>query len=323
MTLDIQDFVEQASGNVSVEDIPPAVQERVNGALADLTGEESGPSGPSGDLYDAVVNAGSGSDDGSSPFKTIQAAVNEVNSGAVISVEAGTYDEQVSIDTRDITLFGAGQGETVIDASGNDGRGIEVNSPGVTLREFTVIGPDESSEGSYGVKIQPFSSDGDLPGNPATVDSITVKGSYKTELDLIGVQDGTVSNVVLNGQNTGGVGLALSNCKNVSLEDVETRDNNWGGVGLFTNEEFSSIELADITISNHTAANGESVAPIYLDPETDNYDLSSLVPSYQYKVTSEGFRDGDFQWFFETQSAANAYSSVLESDAPATKRTES
>jgi hypothetical protein len=81
--------------------------------------------------------------------------------------------------------------------------------------------------------------------------------------------------------------------------------------------------LADITISNHTAANGESVAPIYLDPETDNYDLSSLVPSYQYKVTSEGFRDGDFQWFFETQSAANAYSSVLESDAPATKRTES
>lgn len=309
MTLDIQDFVAQASGNIAVEDIPPAVQERVNGALADLTSEESGPAGPAGDLYDAVVAKGESGD-----YTSIQAAVDNVSSGAVISVEAGTYDEQVSIDTRDITLFGAGQGETVIDASGNDGRGIEVNSSGVTLREFTVIGPDESSEGSYGVKIQPFGPDGGLPGNPATVDSITVKGSYKTELDLIGVQDGTVSNVVLNGQNTGGVGLALSNCKNVSLENIETRDNNWGGIGLFTNEEFSSVELADITISNHTAANGESVAPIYLDPETSNYDLSSLVPSYQYRITSGDFRDGDFQWFFETQSAANAYEDVLESD---------
>jgi hypothetical protein len=309
MTLDIQDFVAQASGELTVEDIPPAVRKRVNGALEDLTGEEGGPAGPAGDLYDAVV-----AKDESGDYTSIQTAVDNVSSGAVISVEAGTYDEQVSIDTSDISIFGAGQGETVIDAGGNDGRGIEVNSPGVTLREFTVIGPDESSEGSYGVKIQPFSSDGGLPGKPATVDSITVKGSYKTELDLIGVQNGTVSNVVLNGQNTRGVGLALSNCKNVSLENIETRDNNWGGIGLFTNGEFSSVELADITISNHTAANGESVAPIYLDPETENYDLPSLVPSYQYKITSEDYRDGDFQFFFETRSAANAYENVLESD---------
>lgn len=301
MTLDIQDFVAQASGNIVVEDIPPAVQERVNGALEDLTDTEGGPSGPTGGLYDAVV-----AKDGSGDHTSIQTALNNVSSGASISIEAGTYNEQVSIDKSNITIFGSGQGETVIDASGNDGRGIEANKPGVTLREFTLIGPDESSEGSYGVKIQPFDKDGGLSGNPATVDSITVKGSYKTELDLIGVQDGRVSNVVLNGQNTRGVGLALSNCKNISLDGIETRDNNWGGIGLFTNEEFSTVELAEISISNHTAANGEA-APIYLDPETDDYDLSSLTPSYQYKVTSESFRDGDFQWFFETESAADAY----------------
>ena len=253
-------------------------------------------------------------------FDSIQFALNFATPDSTLDAVSGTYDEQVSIDTDNLTLSGAGQGETVIDASGNDGRGIEVNSPGVTLREFTVIGTDESSEGSYGVKIQPFGPEGGLPGKSATVDSITVKGSYKTELDLIGVQDGTVSNVVLNGQNTRGVGLALSNCKDVSLENVETRDNNWGGIGLFTNNQFSSVKLANITISNHAAANGESVAPIYLDPETENYDLPSLVPSYQYKITSEGFRDGDFQWFFETQSAANAYKNVLESDASVNKR---
>lgn len=173
---------------------------------------------------------------------------------------------------------------------------------------------DESSEGSYGIKIQPFGPDDGLPGNPTTVDSITVKRSYKTELDLSGVEGGTISNVTLAGQNTSGVGLALSNCKEVSLDNVETRDNDWGGIGLFTNEEFSSVELTNITISNHTAANGESIAPIYLDPETDNYNLSSLVPSYQYKITSEDYRDGDFQFFFETRSAVNAYENVLESD---------
>ncbi|WP_435100092.1 DUF1565 domain-containing protein [Halorubrum sp. N11] len=125
MTLDIQDFAAETSGEVSADDVPPELRQRLNDKLADLTGVEGGPSGPSADLYDAVVNAGSGSDDGSSPFKTIQAAINNSESGDVISVEAGSYGG-FDVTKENLTLFGPNAGI----AGDSDERGDEATITG-------------------------------------------------------------------------------------------------------------------------------------------------------------------------------------------------
>ena len=58
-----------------------------------------------------VLLVGPGSD-----FKTIQAAVNAAHDGDTILVGPGHYQEQVTVDGLDITIKGAGQDQTFIDA---------------------------------------------------------------------------------------------------------------------------------------------------------------------------------------------------------------
>jgi pectin methylesterase-like acyl-CoA thioesterase len=54
---------------------------------------------------------------GTGPKKTIQAMVNgTLASGDIISIAAGTYDEQVVVTDKSITLQGAGAGSTIIRA---------------------------------------------------------------------------------------------------------------------------------------------------------------------------------------------------------------
>ena len=53
---------------------------------------------------------------GSGGYATIQAAVNAAVNGDTILIAAGTYRGQVSIDGKDITLQGAGVGQTIIES---------------------------------------------------------------------------------------------------------------------------------------------------------------------------------------------------------------
>ena len=246
MTLDIQDFVAQASGNVAVEDIPPAVQERVNGALADLTGEEGGPGGPAGDLYDAVVNAGSGSDDGSSPFKTIQAAVDNVSSGAVISVEAGTYDEQVSIDKSNITIFGAGQGETVIDAAegeaGTNRARIAIEASGVTIRELTVtnVGASVTSDEVQGIFV------GDPDGTGEVITDTAIAQVEITDIDGGGSEkstEGIHAKTYDDGAAVDGI-----NINEVTISGINK--SSWGANGIKLQAGVKNVTISDSTVKN-------------------------------------------------------------------------
>jgi RTX calcium-binding nonapeptide repeat (4 copies) len=49
-------------------------------------------------------------------FSTIQAAVDAAGNGDTIEIAAGNYQEQVTVDGKDITIHGAGAGQTIIES---------------------------------------------------------------------------------------------------------------------------------------------------------------------------------------------------------------
>ena len=49
-------------------------------------------------------------------YSTIQAAVDAAGNGDTIEIAAGTYREQVTVNGKDITLHGAGTGQTIIES---------------------------------------------------------------------------------------------------------------------------------------------------------------------------------------------------------------
>ena len=105
MPLTITDFVEEVEG-LTVEDISEKNRERINDALANVTGGEGGEgAGPAND--DAILV--SKSLNGRAGFTTIQDAIDGTNpqngasgadAGDTIFVEAGDYDESVTVDTK-------------------------------------------------------------------------------------------------------------------------------------------------------------------------------------------------------------------------------
>src|SRR5690606_2552939 len=91
--------------------------------------------------------------------------------------------------------------------------------------------------GNYGIKVYPEG----LDTNPATQDpvltdfvmkNVTVRGFGRSEVDLLGVDGAVLTNVTADGDDTAGVGIAVSGSRNVALVGVRTKGNQWGGVGL-------------------------------------------------------------------------------------------
>ena len=144
MTLTIADFIEQVEG-LTVEDIPPETRERLNDALADVTGDEGGDgAGPVNE--DAILV--SESLDGRAGFTSIQDAIDGADpqngasgagEGDTIFVEAGDYNESITVDKKDLTIVGTtdpSDGTATI--TGQSAAAIEVRASGVTIDRLAV-----------------------------------------------------------------------------------------------------------------------------------------------------------------------------------------
>jgi len=98
--------------------------------------------------------ANDGHEWGYDAFSRIQDGIDAV-SGGIVHVAAGTYRERISLRAG-VTLFGAGMGSSIIDASGLGGSAVEANGsdihPGTALSGFTIQGGDSYSGGGVWIR---------------------------------------------------------------------------------------------------------------------------------------------------------------------------
>ena len=174
------------------------------------------------------------------PYATIQAAVNAAPVGGVVTVDAGTYAEQVTI-SKTLTIRGA--------QAGVDGR-LTTRTAGTSSTESIVTG---------GVSGSTRTSAFHILANDVTIDGFTVAGETNQD-DQLGAgivigpkQSGTqiVNDVIRN--NVSGLFLANYSSTDAALIQHDTFANNNndgdnGGRGIYTDGTVSGGNLTNVNI---------------------------------------------------------------------------
>ena len=205
----------------------------------------------------------------------VQHGLDLVDENGNVFVNDGTYTlaSTLNMNTKGVTLSGLSRDGVILDGSGiASGYGLLVDANGTTLENFTLNGP---TAGTYGIKIQPDTLDSNDTIRGVTVQNVAVRGSGRSEIDVNGGRNITIDNVLLDGQNTAGVGLAITDSRGVNVSNITTLNNNWGGVGLFAAGNFYRGGVRDVQITGTnsfgelnplygTESNGATVENVYL-----------------------------------------------------------
>jgi nitrous oxidase accessory protein NosD len=187
------------------------------------------------------------------PGDSIQVVINAANSGDIINVAAGIYNEgSLVFNKDDITLVGSGAGTTIIITSSNT-YGVSVPSgvDDITIKDFTI--QEDATYNSYkcsGTGSERFHLK--ISHNSGfTLENVNLEGPGKDNscivgLDLNSVQNVIIRNVHISGYSTNGVGViakystgdtATSNLlfENVIIEDNGyTNSTGWAGISFYT-----------------------------------------------------------------------------------------
>lgn len=265
-----------------------------------------------------LVVATSGGD-----YTSIQEAVDNASEGDTIIVRAGTYTltGQLNI-SKSLAIIGAGEGDVTINTAVSS-NGIHVTADNVSISDLTL---NAFATTHYGIKVN--------PGNGALTDAltgfqlenVTVKNAGKSEIDLNGVDNSTLTNVTADGMNTSGVGIALSDSTGIVLTDITTTGNNWGSVGLYTKGQYyPPAGTSDISFVG-SYSHGEAIG-IYADEEptavgsletfVTDIDFAGIFPSGVYAVRNDTHRGGfddrndDFTYFFGSEADAVAFATGI------------
>jgi len=104
-----------------------------------------------GDVYTSGMGSNSNAGTAESPLRTLGYVLTYAKAGDTVYVDAGTYNEAVTIGVDTLTLIGAGGGKTVLDKGGDstvNGNGIYASSmKGLTIRKLRV------RNFNYGIKL--------------------------------------------------------------------------------------------------------------------------------------------------------------------------
>jgi len=122
-----------------------ACQTLVNNGFTDVYNMIGGITAWIAEGYPAYVN-----------YSSIQAAIDSASSGSTLYVSSGLYHEHLTVN-KPLTLIGENKSNTIIDGSGN-GTIFNVTSSDVYINHFMMQNCGDSSQGFYGVCVEPYCS---------------------------------------------------------------------------------------------------------------------------------------------------------------------
>jgi hypothetical protein len=214
-------------------------------------------------------------------YSTVQAAIAGAQAGDIITLADGTYalTSTLTID-KSLTLEGASEAGTIIDATGvTSGYGVHTNVDNVTIENLTINGPANSS--GYGLKIEGSTN--------VNIANVAVSGSYRTGIDLNGVNNAQLDNVTSTGVLHGN-GVALTDSRDVSIDSVSVNNDAWGGIALYATGTYYPCGVDNFSLSG-TNNFGNELFPLYTgidNPANSACTVTNLtIPSSDlpYKVT--------------------------------------
>lgn len=274
----------------------------------------------------AVAASGSASNQGSqlTPLNTVQAGVNAVVTGGTVNVAAGTYVQPATLlVNKSLTLAGASQGDTTIDARGVSGYGIQVTADDVTLRDFTLYGPTANIDSAYGIKVAPSGNDASARLRNFSIRDVTIRGSGKAELDLNGVDGATINRVTADGApvgndagTTAGAGIQLTDSANVTISNSTTRNNAWGGLALYQANRSYDQQVNNIAVAGNNTFTERN--PVYMQDESASRDFGALnIAGFDYAVRNSSSTNSNHQYTWLQASRQNAFDLAVNIGAPA------
>lgn len=238
----------------------------------------------------------------------ISYALGLAEDGDRVAMKDGTYtsDSTLGINSS-ITLSGESEDGTIIDTSGvSVSYGLRVEADDVSLGTFTLYGPAVNVGTSYGIKVQPDTTDATDRLTGFSIADVTVRGSGRAELDLNGVNGATITNFTANGYGLGGAdtetagaGIQLTDSANIALSNIVTQGNSWGGLAIYQANRFYDQQADAISLSGENSFSETNA--IYTQDTSDIHDIGDLTladvshvvlnaeayPDYVYYQTSE------------------------------------
>jgi hypothetical protein len=227
---------------------------------------------PQGDPYSVV-------------YCSIQDAIDDSATGDTISVANGLYAEILSI-THGLTLSGASEAGVVIDATGATGYHLTVDASDVTLQNFTLLG-NPVSPASYGIKASGLNTS--TRHTNFSISGVTVQNTYRTGLDINGLEGVSVNDVTVTGTIWGN-GVALTDVDDAILSNITTSGNAWGGVAVYTYGRYYPLGSDNVSVTNLNAAEPN---PFYVeignysDPPSPAPVTNLSAPQFFYTVVNE------------------------------------
>lgn len=187
---------------------------------------------------------------GPDAYTVLQTALIEAQPGDTITLGAGTFafTDGLSLDVDNVSITGAGEGETILSFAGQEGagEGLLITSDNVTVANFTMQdtkGDGIKSKGSNGITFRDLTVEwtgGPDPENGAygvypvesqnvLVDNVTVRGASDA-----GIYVGQSNNIIVRNSlaEYNVAGIEIENSANADVHD-NVATNNAGGILVF------------------------------------------------------------------------------------------